>query len=144
MLFLAVTPAVLDVNAIVTNVVLTLVGVAITAVAGFASAFLHSKLNANQLGLLEDITSSVVLAVEQSTYGSELANDAIAKKGMAMDAASALLEKYGVHVTGEQLSTAIESAVGNVLNAGKLVDNGTTPPSTTTETGATDEQGFVL
>lgn len=111
---------VVDAGAIITNIVLSLLGLAVTALSGFAAAFLRSKLNANQVNLLHDIAKHVVLAVEQNTYGSELAADGAAKKSLAMDLASSLLEKYGVHITGEQLSAVIESAVASELNWDKI------------------------
>jgi hypothetical protein len=122
-MFLDVTPVVgLDVNSIVVNVVLSLIGLVITGVGGFVAAFLKSKLNANQLDLLETISANVVLAVEQSTYGKDLANDANAKKAMAEEMMAEFLKKYGITLNAAQLDTAIESAVANVLNANKLVE----------------------
>lgn len=68
------------------------------------------------------IAANVVLAVEQSTYGSELANDAVAKKSAAMDIVSQYLKKYGINVSEEILDATIEAAVANVLNANKLIE----------------------
>lgn len=111
-----------DINGIIVNVLLSLIGLAVTAVGGFLAAFLKSKLNANQLELLESIAANVVLAVEQSTYGGELADAANDKKEMAYDMMVGFLKKYGITLTDEQINTAIESAVANVLNANKLVE----------------------
>lgn len=114
--------ALVDINAIVVNIVLGLLGLAITAVGGFLSAFLKSKLNSNQLELLDSIAANVVLAVEQSTYGSELAEAANAKKEMAFEMMVGFLKKYNITLTEEQINSAIESAVANVINANKLVE----------------------
>ena len=107
---------------ILVNVMLALITAVITGVGGFLAAWIKSKLNASQLGLLEDIAANIVLAVEQSTYGTELANNANAKKSKAIEAMNTWLSKYSITLSEEQIDTAIEAAVANVLNANKLVE----------------------
>lgn len=109
-------------QAVLTNAFLALVTGVIGALGTWVVAFVKSKLNANQLELLDQIAASVVLAVEQSTYGTELANDAIAKKSAAMDMISEYLKKYGINVSEEILDATVEAAVANVLNANKLIE----------------------
>ena len=124
----------MDFNEIITNLLLTVATGVIGAVGTWVTMYLKSKLNSNQLGLLEDIAANVVLAVEQSTYGSELADAANEKKAAAMTALSELLKKYSINLSPEQMDVAIEAAVANVLNANKLVEQ----PKITEVEGPTD------
>lgn len=106
----------------VTTILLNLLIAVLTAVGGFVVMFVKSKLNASQLGLLEDIAANVVLAVEQNAYGTDLANNAQAKKTQAVELLNSFLKKYSITLTEAQIDAAIEAAVGNVLNANKLVE----------------------
>ncbi len=128
----------IDVNAIIVNVLLSVVTLVITAVGGFLASFLKSKLNANQLDLLDNIAANVVLAVEQSTYGTAIANDANAKKEQAYTMLGEYLKKYSITLTPDQINATIESAVGAVLNSNKLIE----PPKDVTFVGPNDD-GFA-
>jgi LL-H family phage holin len=122
---------------ILVNVLLALLTTVLTAVGSYAAMWIKSKLNASQLGLLEDIAANVVLAVEQSTYGTELANNAAAKKSQAIALMNSFLEKYSITLTEAQIDAAIEAAVANVLNANKLIE-----PPKMVEISST-ESGFI-
>ncbi len=123
----------------VTTVLLNVLIAVLTAVGGFVVMFVKSKLNSSQLGLLEDIAANVVLAVEQSTYGTELAADAAAKKTQAIALMNSFLKKYSITLSEEQIDAAIEAAVGNVLNSNKLIE----PPQVVEVTASTTDGGFV-
>lgn len=122
----------------VTTVLLNILIAVLTAVGGFVVMFVKSKLNASQLGLLEDIAANVVLAVEQSTYGKDLVDAAAQKKSMAIELMNSFLAKYSITLTEEQINAAIEAAVANVLNANKLVE-----PVRVVETEAPHSDGFM-
>jgi len=122
---------------ILVNVLLALLTTVLTAVGSYAAMWIKSKLNASQLGLLEDIAANVVLAVEQSTYGTEIATNAAAKKSQAIALMNSFLEKYSITLTEAQIDAAIEAAVANVLNANKLIE-----PPKMVEISST-ESGFI-
>lgn len=113
---------VLDLNAIFVNLLLAIITAAVGSVATWASMLIKSKLNGNQLELLEQIAASVVLAVEQSAYGTELVNDGVRKKDAALTLITDYLQKFSITVSPEVLDATIESAVANVLNANKLIE----------------------
>jgi LL-H family phage holin len=123
---------------ILVNMLLTLLTAVITGVGGFLAAFIKSKLNTNQLELLDQIAANVVLAVEQSTYGTELAENAQAKKSAAIDLMNSFLKKYSITLTEAQIDAAIEAAVANVLNANKLIE-----PSRVVEVEGPGGGGFI-
>lgn len=124
---------------VVTTVLIDLLIATLTAVGGFVVMWVKSKLNNSQLELLTEIAANVVLAVEQNAYGTELANDAAAKKSQAIELMNSFLKKYSITLTEQQIDAAIEAAVGNVLNANKLVE-----PARVVEldAGAVDNSGF--
>ncbi len=107
---------------IIVNVMLTLVMAVLTGVGTAVWSWVKSRVNASQLGLLEDIAANVVLAVEQSTHGTNLAEAAGEKKDMAIDMMNSFLKKYSITLTEQQLDAAIEAAVANVINANKLIE----------------------
>lgn len=110
------------VSPIIVNVLLTVLTAVVGAGGVYITRFVKSKLNSNQLGLLEDIAANVVLAVEQNTYGTDLAEAGREKKSMAFGLMNSFLKKYSITLTEEQVDAAIESAVANVLNANKLIE----------------------
>lgn len=124
---------------ILVNVMLTLLTAVITAVGTFLTSFIRSKLNASQLELLENIASDVVLAVEQSTYGTELAENAAAKKSAAITLMNSFLKKYNITLNEAQIDMAIEAAVANVINANKLVE----PPKMVEVDAQASDGGFL-
>lgn len=122
-----------------TTVLLDVFIAVLSAVGIFVINFVRSKLNGSQLELLEQIAANVVLAVEQNTYGTDLANQAAEKKSMAVNLMAGFLKKYGITLTEEQVDAAIEAAVANVLNANKLIE----PPRVVElDAGAVDNSGF--
>ena len=124
----------------VTTVLLNILIAVLTAVGGFVVMFVKSKLNSSQLGLLEDIAANVVLAVEQSSYGTALASDAAAKKTAAIELMNSFLKKYSITLSEEQIDAAIEAAVANVLNSNKLIE----PPKVVEVVAdQTPDDGFV-
>lgn len=116
-------PEIMDViRPLLVDLLLVVLTGAIGFVGTYVTQFIKSKLNSNQLALLEDIAADVVLAVEQSTYGTNLKEHADAKKHMAIDLMNQFLKKYSISLTEEQIDAAIETAVANVLNANKLIE----------------------
>lgn len=111
-----------SVSPILANLALTVLTGTLTAVGAFLTSFIKSKLNNSQLELLETIAANVVLAVEQSAYGTELVNEAASKKSAAVTLMNSFLKKYSITLTENQIDAAIEAAVANVLNANKLIE----------------------
>lgn len=105
-----------------TGIFLTFLTGVITSVGAWVTMFLKSKLNANQLELLDQIAANVVLAVEQSLKGTNFESQAEAKKAAAMTILTEYLKKYNINVSPELLDATIEAAVANVLNANKLIE----------------------
>src|SRR5688500_8062011 len=123
---------------VLTNAFLTVLTAVLTAVGTFLASWIKSRVNNSQLELLESIAANVVLAVEQSTYGTGLANNAAAKKSAAVDLMASFLKKYSITLDEAQIDAAIEAAVANVQNANKLVE----PPKMVEVQGETDT-GFI-
>jgi Na+-translocating ferredoxin:NAD+ oxidoreductase RnfG subunit len=123
----------------VTTILLNLFLAVLTAVAGWVVMFVKSKLNENQLALAGEIAANVVLAVEQNNYGKELVNAAEVKKDEAIALMNSFLKKYSITLTEEQIDATIEAAVGNVLNANKLIE----PPKVIEVSSGIQDDGFV-
>jgi LL-H family phage holin len=79
------------------------------------SSLLDNRLSADQLRMLMEIAEKAVHAVEQTEAGA-LAQE---KKAEAMRIAATYLQAYGIKVSGEQLSAAIEAAVYEGLSSWK-------------------------
>lgn len=122
----------------ITTILLNILIAVLSAVGVFVVNFVRSKLNANQLELLESIAANVVLAVEQSTYGTELAENAAAKKSAAITMLNSFTKKYGISLTEAQIDAAIEAAVANVINANKLIE-----PAKMVELEGPQDHGFI-
>jgi uncharacterized membrane protein len=121
----------------ITTVLLNIFIAVLTAVGGYVVMLVKSKLNGSQLELLESIAANVVLSVEQSAYGTELAANAAAKKSAAIELMNSFLKKYSISLSEAQIDAAIEAAVANVLNANKLIE----PPKLVEVAGEMDD-GF--
>jgi hypothetical protein len=88
----------------------------ITGVVGLASknllSWIKAHTNAKQFELLQAIVSDAVQAAEQGKIAGYVAD----KKVAALNYASVSLEKAGLKVSAEQLSSAVESAVLREFN----------------------------
>lgn len=123
----------------VTTVLLNVFIAVLTAVGGYVVMLVKSKLNAQQLELLQNIAGDVVLSVEQSNYGKEMINEAADKKSQAIALMNTFLKKYSITLTEEQIDAAIEAAVANVINANKLIE----PPKVIEFDTGTSSTGFM-
>ena len=92
-----------------TQAFLAVMALLVTGATAFGIKLLQAKLSAQQLSTLSEIADIAVRAAEQMPGIED-------KKQSALNAASAMLAKAGITVSGDVLEASIEAAVLNAFN----------------------------
>lgn len=101
-----------ETSALIANIVVSVIGLLTTVIVGAGLRFLRSKLTAQQFELLQEIATTVVQAVEQTSLNQPIMD----KKAEALRVISEILASKGVNVSPEAIEAAIEAAVLNEFN----------------------------
>lgn len=111
-----------DIGGVVIQVVVILVGVALTFFAKKGQEYLDQAKQKDKLGIIDSITDRVVELVEVEFKGEKGA----AKRDAAVNMAVKLLGEHGITISHDQVLTEIENGVNKLkqIQAGQGADLG--------------------
>lgn len=101
---------------LVTNVLVALASLLITAVGGAVTGFVRSRTTAQQWSVIQSIVTAAVRAAESAG----ITGDIVSKKSAALAAAQAMLASRGIKIDANALDAAIEAAVLEQFNYWKV------------------------
>lgn len=103
---------------LVTNVLVALASLIITAIGTVVTGFIKSRTTKEQWATIQQIVNAAVTAAESAGLAGQVSD----KKSAAIQFASAMLASRGIKIDAEALDAAIEAAVLAQFNFWKIED----------------------